>query len=78
VCQDVVCVQFRFHWASAVWLGGGGTVGALICVFGAAGEKNIGTAIKDVAYYDNPWELWAYDRGGHKRGSGRGNLSWNQ
>jgi RHS repeat-associated protein len=30
--------------------------------------------VKDVGYYDNPWELWAYTVGG--LGGGRGTLGW--
>lgn len=37
-------------------------------------DQPLSKDIKDMAYYNNPWELIAYAIGG--TGSGRGTLAW--
>jgi RHS repeat-associated protein len=53
------------------WLVVGGLVGGSIAalVYTAQGEKyDLGDAIRDVGYTDNPWEYWAYQHGGTASG----------
>ena len=57
----------------AGWLLAGGVAGFVI---GLGTEQDIGRDIEDVAYFDNPWETWAYQQEGPSDNVG-GTLSWN-
>ena len=59
-----------FQVTYVAWLIVGAVVGLVAGIFTS---QSIGQDIMDVAYYDNPWETWAYSVGGYATG---GTLSW--
>ncbi|MGD1992825.1 MAG: toxin TcdB middle/N-terminal domain-containing protein [Anaerolineae bacterium] len=59
-----------FQYVYVAWLYIGFWVALVLAPFT---EQPIGQDIMDVAYYNNPWETWAYSVGGT---SGGGTLSW--
>jgi RHS repeat-associated protein len=63
-----------FQGTYAAWLIAGGVVGFSIGIF--TGNEDLGEDIEDVAYFDNPWETWAYQQEGPSDNVG-GRLSWN-
>ncbi len=50
------------------WVVVGGIVGAVV---GLGANQKYGKSLEDVAYYDNPWEQWAYAVGGSDSGKGK-------
>ena len=52
-----------FPTTYVAWVIGGAIVGNLL-------EPDTSKSIKDVSYYDNPWEQWAYAVGGSDTGKG--------
>ena len=59
-----------FQYVYVAWLYIGFWVALVLAPFT---EQPLGQDIMDVAYYDNPWETWAYSVGGTPSG---GTLSW--
>lgn len=57
----------------ASWLIGGAVVGFAVGLFTG---QDLGQDIEDVAYFDNPWETWAYQQEGPSSNVGD-ELSWN-
>ena len=57
-----------FQSTYVAWLAAGTVVGIACWPFM---DIDIGQAIMDVAYYDNPWEYWAYQVGGSTEGAGK-------
>jgi RHS repeat-associated protein len=65
-----------FQGVYAGWLVAGAAVGFGIGLFT---DQDLGQDIEDVAYFNNPWETWAYSQEGPRFGSGRepwGDLAW--
>jgi RHS repeat-associated protein len=58
----------------AGWLIGGAVVGSALGL--VVPGQDLGQDVEDVAYYDNPWETWAYQQEGPSADVG-GKLSWN-
>lgn len=54
-----------FTTTYVAWLVGGAIVGSELAKFA---NQPFFTSVEDVAYHDNPWELWAYDKGGKNEG----------
>ena len=52
------------------WLAAGALIGTVVA--GSHGD-DAGEAIKDFSYYNNPWELWAYEHGGDPK---KGKYAW--
>ena len=56
------------------WLVVGGIIGFFIGIFA---HQGLGNTIEDVAYYDNPWETWAYKQEGPTPSAHHGgDFSW--
>jgi hypothetical protein len=59
-----------FQATYVAWFVLGTLVGTLVAPFA---KQSWYQTVTDIAYLDNPWETWAYRRGGHPR---RGRFSW--
>jgi hypothetical protein len=58
-----------FHVVYVVWIIGGAIVGSIFWLFHT--DHSYGDIVETAAYFDNPWEYWAYSNQGYWQPKGQ-------